>query len=104
MKAGLPYPIADRRAILRVLLDKRTGNSTFHTFEKIKDRTGLNIQEVMLVTGHFPYDIIGTVRGYKHISRAADGEIEDAIGYNASKIKAMRYRTAAFRQQLAERV
>lgn len=101
--ARLPYPPEDRKAILKVLLDGRARVNAFHTFDEIEARTGLGIKAVMLVTGHFPYDIIGTVRGYKHISRAANEEVEDAIGYNYEKIKAMRRRTQAFHQQLGER-
>lgn len=96
----LPYPIEDRKAILKVLLDGRARWNRSHKFDEISARTGLDIKEVMAVTGHEPYDIIGTQAGYKHITRASDREVMEAIKYNVGKIAAMSKRIEAFRERL----
>lgn len=91
-----PQPGSENRhAVLKVLLDKRSPDKKFHTFKEISARTKLNIREVMDVTGHDPYDIIGTRKGYKHISRATKKEVRDSIDYLESKIDAMATRISA---------
>ena len=90
----MPYQVNkfDRRAIKRVLRD-----GGWHTFGEISEKTNLSINQVMDVTGHYPYDIIGTRLGYKLIDKATDDEIDEARGYLHHKIYAMRTRSEAFK-------
>lgn len=82
----------DRDAVLAVLKDKRSNRRTWHTFEKISKRTGLDIRRVMAVTGAEPFDIISTRQGYKHVSRATKKEIHAAVKYLEDKRRAMAIR------------
>lgn len=90
-KAGQEH----RDEVLSVLLDKRSSDKTWHTFDKISKRTKLNIREVMAVTGSAPYDIIGTRHGYKHVSRATKAEVREALSYLDGKVFAMNTRAHA---------
>lgn len=88
----------DRKEILKVVKGNR-----WVTREQITEETGLGIQRIMAVTGHAPYDIIGTVRGYKRIGYSTRTEVNKARKYLHSKIYAMRIRSEAIRDQLARR-
>ncbi len=84
--------LQDRAQILKILKDGK-----FHTFDEISKKTKLNIKEVMMVTGHQPYDIIGTHKGYKHIKAATKDEVMEACRYLGSKRYAMLKRQQAFK-------
>lgn len=87
----------NRKIILRAIGRKWT------TFKEIKAETGLGIRDVMNVTGHFPYDIIGTRKGYKRLFASSTKEIAKAISYNEGKMQAMTQRVRAFEHQLYSR-
>lgn len=84
--------LQDRAKVLKVLKDGK-----FHTFSDISSKTNLGLKDVMAVTGAKPYDIIGTVKGYKHIKKATKDEVMEACHYLGSKRYAMLKRQQAFK-------
>ena len=78
-----------------IIVAELQGRKGWTTFEKLSNATELNLREVMDVTGHEPYDIIGTGKGYKLISKASPDEVHAARRYLHKKIYAMRTRSEA---------
>jgi hypothetical protein len=90
----------NRRAILKIV---RPTRKSWVTREQIEYATGLDIREIMDVTGHFPYNFIGTRKGYKHIKAASPREITEAVNYNLGKVRAIQHRVTAMQHQLYTR-
>lgn len=84
----------DRRSVVSALSD-----GEWHTFKDISAETRLGLKDVMAVTGHEPYDIIGTQQGYKLLKYAKKDEVLEACQYLGHKIYAMRIRQEAFRRK-----